>query len=193
MNTSELFKLLTNKLSFIIIICTLAWSLLDLNSRLLINSTVYQKKAIDFKPSTVIIPQISLDTYEELNKVYRQYARDVEVDTNDSGMNLRDQAKQQGILDSLYVDDSKIMLKAIISTDLDSENKNAIVGDEKAPIAMSALISVINIKSGKEKMEKFTQHSQVYGYHLSIENNTQVVLTKMNDQAIQKIVLVMYK
>jgi len=94
------------------------------------------------------------------------------------GMSLDEQAKQQGELTDLFINNNKLTLKAIIVDK--SQRKNQ----------LQALILVTDVKTNISKIEKFSHLNTVYGYNISIENNNQVTLSRA--ETAQEVILKMY-
>ena len=80
----------------------------------------------------------------------------------------------------MFIDENKLELKAVIRNDSEQLKE------------WYALLLVQNVKTGVENIEKYKQGSLVHGYQLKIEKNTQVILTKKNEQSLQRVVLKMY-
>lgn len=179
--TTTLPKMLSNKLSIIIIALTLLWSLYDVSTRLMLTKANNSKSNDTLTIRPLILPKLSTNTHTALTNAYGQYTQDIEHIEQITGMSASEQNKQQGELDNVYINDNKLSLSAVI--------KNQSQGQQQT----SALLLIVNVKSGEQTIEKFAHLSDVYGYRLTIEKNTQVVLTKQHDQGQQKIILTMYK
>jgi len=187
---TELKMLLTNKLSIFVVVLTLLWLLVDVTTRLAGQSEAYNNthELTEIKP--LVLPQLTTKVVEQLNLAYQQYDTNKEKSLDSqTGMTATEQAKQQGELTSVFIDDNKIELKAIIVNK--GVDEGVYTSHEHSNI--NALILTTDIKSSEQKIEKFSHDSQVYGYHLVIENNTQVILTKQQPQGLQEIILTMYK
>lgn len=187
--TAQLKTLLTNKLGMIIIILSVLWSLLDASTRLLPLHSSKNKinKTIEIKP--LLLPKLSTQTLNKLSAVYLLYSESSIEDKKIMAMSTDEQNKQQGELVAIYINDNKLSLKAVIQRNIGGNTQKSF----QKPQQSSALILVENISSGEHKIEKFDHLSIVYGYQLSIEKNTQVILTKQHNPGQQKIILTMYK
>lgn len=95
------------------------------------------------------------------------------------GMSLEEQQKQQGLMQSAFISDYKIALKAVVSNTVTAEKQ--------------VLLQVENIKTGEINIERFSETEQVYGFDLKVLKATQISLSKTNaDNSQQKIILTMY-
>jgi len=180
---SELIALLTNKLSMVVITLSIVWCAIDMTSRLLPSSNSTNKGVAPFEIAKLYLPQFSLVEEGRLKESYQEHNVSTPSIEN-QGMSTTEQSKQNGLLDNLFINNNKLTLKAVIKT--------ASTNSQSAS-QLKALIMVEDIKTGEQKIEKFSQQSSVYGYQLSIEKNTQVKLTKKQPQGLQEIILAMYK
>jgi hypothetical protein len=106
-------------------------------------------------------------------------------------MSVDDQKKQQGELTEVFINNNKLSLKAVIR-----QGQGSTVVSVKNNMSVKktvALISVVDLITGANKIERHAHNTQVYGYHLTIEKNTQIKLVKNSDSSNQQIILTMYK
>ncbi len=180
---TEFKRLLSNKLSIAVMALTLFWLIADGTTRLTSQNIVHKQSDELTEITPLVFPQLTTNLVEQLNSAYQQYNVDKDpLLDSQTGLSAAEQAKQQGELTSVFIDDNKLELKAIIVNKGINQND----ADTKA------LILTSKIKSGEQQIEKFNNNSQVYGYLLVIKNNTQVILTKQQPQGLQKIILTMY-
>jgi len=185
---SDVKGLLTNKIAMLVMVLTFLWLLIDSSARLFVSSSNNIVNDKDRNISALILPQLSEQDVSELTNAYKTYGSD--MPTSQSGLSLAEQAKQQGELKSLFIGDNKLKLKAVITA---SENEKTV--ERTLPTQSSklnALIEITNVKSGKKRIERFTDGVLVQGYMLAIEKSTQIILTKEQGQNQQKIILTMY-
>ncbi len=148
-----------------------------------------ESKTVDVLQITALkLPQTSQEKLSLIEQTYQHYQEPVEsteAENENVGMSKEQQAKQQGQLTALFVDDFQLKLKAVIN------------GQNLSDGSAVALVQVNNLKTGEQAIERFNDNSQVYGYQLSINSNTQITLVKMIEQAEQqleqKVQLIMYK
>ena len=183
MNIAEIKNLLTSKTSGVVVTLTLIWVILDSNSRLFINEVDVDKKNVGFVVSPLPYPMLTKEKAEEIKTLFLPYTSETPKSANETIMSLEEQNKQQGKLETVYIDNNKLSLKAILRNTISQTQNKEIV----------ALISIEDITTGEQKLEKFSHDSNIYGYRLTIESNTQVLLSKQHEQHIQKITLTMYK
>lgn len=182
-----LTNLIANKLSLVVLILSLLWVTLDAFNRLIPRNV----SVSDIKQATnivaLVLPQLSVQTLSQLTLAYQPYKSDNKQNTNKvQGMSAAEQAKQQGLLKSLFIDTNKIELKAVI--------RNQTVNSDNIIIKqLTVLLLVTDTKLNKSRIEQFNNNSLVYGYRLSIKNNTQVALVKQQNQGEQKVILTMYE
>jgi hypothetical protein len=195
MNIQSLKHKLTNKLSIATILLTLVWVVMDSSTRLNIK---YQLKDNSSEIAEILpleVPQLGDHMVNLLSESYAQYKSTEAVEANkQSGMSALEQANQKGELKTLFIGDNKLQLKAIIKgLTIDSSKSISNSNSKDDSLKKSSLIALIlttDVKTGQQKIEKFENNSQIYGYLLSIEKNTQVILSKK--QAQQEIILTMY-
>ena len=181
MSQLTLFQLLTNKLGIAVIIISLLWSIADFADRIASNNDKISKLTEKPELTALHLPMLNANEVEKLSTSYLKYDQAKnEAPEKQQGMSLAEQAKQQGELKSLFIGDNKLQLKAVIKSN--SENSKA----------LHALILIKNVKTGEQSIEKYGQGSKVHGYQLAIAKNTQVILSKDNEQGQQEIILTMY-
>lgn len=182
-----LTNLIANKLSLVVLILSLLWVTLDAFNRLIPrNVSVSDTKQVT-NIVALALPQLSAQTLSQLTLAYQPYKSHNKQNTNKvQGMSAAEQAKQQGLLKSLFIDTNKIELKAVI-------RNQAVNSDNTIIKQLTALLLVTDTKLNKSRIEQFNNNSLVYGYRLSIKNNTQVALVKQQKQGEQKVILTMYE
>jgi hypothetical protein len=173
--------LLSSTTSIIIIILSLLWVASDVSKRFA-NQTAELEQAVKSVNITPLnLPTLNAELLSQLNMNYQPYQEQVPVKQNiDSmGMSAAVQANQQGELTSFFIKDNKVELKAVI--------KNIALKD------LNALILMTNIKTGDKTLKKYQHLSELEGYIVAIDKNTQVTLTKSRAQGPQKVILTMYR
>ncbi|WP_085298077.1 hypothetical protein [Cognaticolwellia mytili] len=187
MNWNEIKFLLTNKLALLVIVISIVWSMFDISTRLLPNNILNIKEKDDAIVTPIASPNLAASMVNELNQRYQKYGKiiDESPDNKIFGMSMNEQNNQQGELTEVFIDNNKLSLKAVI--------RNDALAVENSVEKTVALISIVDINTGSEKIEKYAHNSEIYGYHLTIEKNTQVKLVRMFDGRSQKIILTMYK
>jgi hypothetical protein len=172
--------LLSSPTGIIVIILTLLWVASDVSKRFA-NQTAEEQQAVKSVNITPLnLPTLNAELLGQLKMNYQPYQEQAPVKQNiDSlGMSAAEQAKQQGELTRFFLKDNKVELKAIIY--------NAALKD------LNALILMTNIKTGDKTLNKYQHLSELEGYKVEIDKNTQVTLTKSRAQGQQKVVLMMY-
>ena len=172
--------LLSSPTGIIVIILTLLWVASDVSKRFA-NQTAKEQQAVKSVNITPLnLPTLNAELLGQLKMNYQPYQEQAPVKQNiDSlGMSAAEQANQQGELTRFFVKDNKVELKAIIY--------NAALKD------LNALILMTNIKTGDKTLNKYQHLSELEGYKVEIDKNTQVTLTKSRPQGQQKVTLMMY-
>lgn len=171
----------TSKISITIIVTTLIWAVSDFSNRILTSPTLNKKENRTIELAPLQLPRLNDDTLEHISTSYLKYNLvDKDPISKNLGMSAEEQAKQQGELNSLFVDENKIELKAVIKNE-EEQNENQYV-----------LLLIHNLKTDSIDIKKFKQGSLVHGYMLRIEKNTEIILTKETEQGQQTIILNMY-
>jgi len=165
-----------------IVFISLAWVFVDANDRF----TNKVKKSFNVKNEYENIklnkPQISIFLVNELLDNLKKYEKQtIKTVKKSNVMSVVQQAEQRGVLPNLYIGNNKIILKAIVHKRSAGLN------------VLQALILIINLETGEQELKKFLNNEHVLGYLLNIEKNTQVTLTKQQNQGLQIITLTMYK
>jgi hypothetical protein len=177
---SKTAVMLSSTTSIIVIILTLLWVVSDANTRFT-NQAIADKqptKSVNIVPLN--LPKLNADIVSQLKTQYQAYKeQNLSDKKNDAiGMSAAEQAKQQGELTRFFINDNKVELKAIIN--------NAAFKD------LTALIMITNINTGDKTLDKYQHLSELQGYQVAIDKNTQVTLTKNRAQGLQKVILTMY-
>lgn len=186
---------LKHKLSIVTIFLTLAWVVTDVSTRL---KREYQLKVDNSEIAEILplqLPLLDNQMVNLLSESYSQYKTIEAVESNKQpGMSAQEQKNQQGELQSLFIGDNKLQLKAVMKGLTVGNSKSISTSNSKSDTlnksALTALILTTDVKTGQKKIEKFENNSQMYGYYLSIEKNTQVILS--NEKTQQEIILTMY-
>jgi len=172
--------LLSSPTGIIVIILTLLWVASDVSKRFA-NQTAKEQQAVKSVNITPLnLPTLNAELLGQLKMNYQPYQEQAPVKQNiDSlGMSAAEQANQQGELTRFFIKDNKVELKAIIN--------NVALKD------LNALILMTNIKTGDKILNKYQHLSELEGYIVEVDKNTQVTLTKSRAQGQQKVVLTMY-
>ncbi|MCP4588085.1 hypothetical protein [Pseudoalteromonas sp.] len=145
----------------------------DFNSRLSLKST---EKDSDFSQQSLVevsLPLLSDSSKQGLEKVYKKYIQPEQSSkVQEKGLSAAKQAEQNGELVTVFADNYELRLKAVIFT-----------------IKPYVLIEQKDINDGSSQLVKYNDMQTVHGYSLKILSNTEVELSK--DQ--QNITLTMYK
>jgi hypothetical protein len=179
----------TSKLSLLIIVLTLFWVISDIQQRLLTNSSVENKLATMQQVKVLPLPKANKALQEQLSSAMSPYATNAK--TADESLNImtdEQQSKQQGDMSTLFVGDQSIELKAVISDFSIVGQANEVDNQDKR---LTALLLVTNLKTNTSTIERFTNQMDVYGYTLTILQNTQVLLS--HDAHQQDVTLTMYE
>jgi hypothetical protein len=172
--------LLSSPTSITVIILTLLWVASDVRKRFANQTAEVEQAVKSVNISPLNLPTLNAELLGQLKMNYQPYQEQDPVKQNiDSlGMSAAEQAKQQGELGRFFIKDNKIELKAIIN--------NVALKD------LNALILMTNIKTGDKILNKYQHLSELEGYIVEVDKNTQVTLTKRRAQGQQKVVLTMY-
>lgn len=182
-------NLITNKLGLLVIVLTFLWVTADFNSRLTTSTNLQDKNTLIGSVTPLPLPNLSRESVLSLAMAYKKYQtdNDVKVPVKSVGMSEQQQAEQKGELNSLFIGDNKLNLKAII-------NRNAVKHNSATKSKnLVALILIKNLVSAKSEIKQFSHNAQVQGFVLTIDKNTQVNFTKQLETGEQKVTLTMYK
>lgn len=121
------------------------------------------------------------DQIADILSLFEVYKPSLEVEKEEKpiGLTKEEQLKQSGVLTEVFIDNKKLVLKAIIQP---NETQNRV-----------ALINVLNTDSSETTLERFDDKTQVFGFELQVLNNTQVKLTANRELQKQEIILSMFK
>ncbi len=210
---NSLQSLYTSKVFQLTLVITLLWTFQDANNRFNTDTDQKAVKGTSFVVEQLKGPQI---TEAEINAIFQLFPKklpdetSVATDIKNKGMSELEQYMQKGDLDKLYVGEHLLTLKAIITA---VPKSNIGAATSKNANLQQALILVKSVNGDGQKIEKFSQGDDVYGFNLEIESNKRVILTRevnlddyqkitTNDdmlinengqQHIQKIALTLYK
>jgi len=186
MNNSGLLSLLTSKTAIVVIIVTLSWVGADVSERLFQGSQKNTHNDNPFNVQPMKLPSVTEETLVQIEQGYEKYrTTSTEKKADSAGMSIEEQAKQTGELKSVFIGNKKLELKAVLTEESKINQKN-----EKK---QSVLLQVIDTEKDTSVIEKFSNLDSVYGFQLEVISNTQVQLTKQNNDLQQKIMLTMYK
>jgi len=163
--------------------CVLVWVFSDYSARFLTVNKNAKNDRVSFEAVTV--PKLKLHQHqkEQILSLYQNYlSEDKTNNAENNQMSLAEQLKQQGLLNSLFVNNNQLILKAILKNDNSGQLKEQV-----------ALILVIDNLTKEQRIESFKDNSDVFGYRLSIKKNTEINLTKAHGSDVQNITLTMYK
>lgn len=175
----------TNFWTLVGVSCVLLWTFFDYSERFLITNKNTNKALLKFE--AIKVPNLKLEPQqkEKILSLYQDHLiNEQEKNFEKNQMTLDEQLNQQGLLKSLYVNNSQLTLKAILKNDRTGIQQ----GQE-----LVALILIIDNLTKAQRIESFKDNSDVFGYHLSIVKNTEVNLTKKHKEGVQNITLAMYK
>ncbi|MDT0602810.1 hypothetical protein [Thalassotalea castellviae] len=178
--------MIKNKIPFIVLVLTSLWIISDISSRLMVTTELVNKDNNNTIITDLTLPMVTSQTRDAIELKYLQWQKEPESDVETSTpnkMTLEQQALQNGELSSVYAGTNNLVLKAIVIPT--AENN-----ETSLPIA---LIQVEDLTSGVKKIEEFSTNSEVYGYQLTIVNNTQILLSNAAVDPTQKIQLTLYK
>tara|TARA_R110002167_G_scaffold366448_1_gene597396 strand:- start:19434 stop:20063 length:630 start_codon:yes stop_codon:yes gene_type:complete len=169
--------LLLSKISLVVTLITLLWIFFDTENRF-VSHTDSHDRVIDTKSITNFHSyRFSEKDKTNLIRIYSQYNPDA-LDIKSKGITEKQQSEQHGYLTTVFAEDKKLKLKAVIKFNLAN-------GTDKSPDY--ALIQVGNVNDTTQKIVKYYENDNVYGYRLTINNNTQVKLTKINNLGVKTI------
>ena len=160
------------------------WIFTDFSERFLLDKNSKAKSDINFEQSQLHPINISNEQQQSIISLYKEYKSEDKNGSStkpEEGLSAEAQQQQRGILNQVFAGDKKLQLKAVIAN------------DNQQLSLLKALLLVSDIKTGESNIEQFVNNTQLYGYTLTIDNNTQVTLSRNSEQGIQKIILVMYK
>lgn len=178
----QLKNLFNRKLTLASIILTSLWMIDDFSQRFT-EASKRKNMNVDQTILTELTPTgITEQQKNQIITLYQQYRINAadNIPKKQQGLTAKQQTQQQGLLKQLFIGDYKLELKAVISKA--SEGENSIELN-----SARALLRVSNIISGDVKIEAFANYSQVFGYRMLIEKNTQVTLSRLlpTDEAAQ--------
>jgi len=175
---------MTSKLTLIGAILALMLVVSDVQQRLL--TKPHQSANISAQQSLteVVLPMLPPQLISELGSAFANYdLPDGESSSTEPlpGLSLEEQALQQGLLQTVFIGDRKLQLKAVIAQQANRSMPHQV------------LLLVTDLQTNSAVIEKYSPDSDVYGYNLNINNTTQVNLTKNTERGEQIITLTMYK
>ncbi|MBD1580972.1 hypothetical protein [Pseudoalteromonas sp. S16_S37] len=148
---------------------------LDALSRLNINVDIDSKPFLLGDSTTGVFPLLSNESRDLIQKTLTNLAAPENNSEPNAqpGMSLAEQAKQTGELTTVFAQDKKLKLKAVV----------------QSSSSAYALLEIAQIKGGASKLKRFNQGANIEGYTLNIISSTKVELRKN----AQLITLIMYQ
>lgn len=190
MNYSEIFKSNTSIVAFII---TLLWAVSDYSSRIIYDGESATENNGNKQIMALNSPTISEPLKQHINQLYARHEKDnpeneveIKATEKNKGLSEEEQALQAGELKTVFAGDKKLQLRAVLM----AEN----ILDGQLIIDKKILLQVTSLDNSYNKIETYTNHDTIYGFKMSIINNTQVLLVKTLDKLgkQQTITLSMY-
>ena len=123
------------------------------------------------------LPQIAPDIRDKLQQLYVQYDSSEPQDAVPTTTARIDETAQHGAMQEMFAEGNRLQLKAVVQ---DNDQR---YGDAYA------LIAVTNPDSRQSEVIKYRHGDSVFGFQLTLVNNTQVQLSKSK----QRVTLLMYK
>ena len=156
--------------------------LYDFNNRFFDNNSTH---LITMEESALPLHQnreLSDVNKENILALYERYKTKTDQETEEQlpGLSLQEQQNQQGILDTFFIESKKLKLKAVL---------NQVQGNESI---FMALIEIYDSNTKVTKVETFRNNQDVFGYQLTIINNTQVLLINSQNENKHQVTLSMY-
>jgi len=172
-----MLTIFTSKLGITISLLSFIFIVTDVNQRFANNHVTKMRDEVAYSTGEITSPQLTHHNAKKLETFINKYQTTVVATPKQAiGMSDKDQNKQNGLLNTLYIDDNKLQLKAVIQTNKENQHQ------------LQTLLLITNVINGEQNIEKFSNHASVYGYQLTIEKNTQVSLVRN----AQTIILTMY-
>ncbi|MFQ3189629.1 MAG: hypothetical protein ACI936_000754 [Paraglaciecola sp.] len=163
------------KLSMLVALIALSFIAVDISNRFVAdNSNVRNNIALE-PLTTVKSVQLSKTQLDQIKQQYTQFQKDDEEEKSTAnsdiqGLTAEQQALQQGKLTLVFSGDNMLELKAVINN-LDAKNKDN---------QNYALIRVTDVKSGQNTLQAIADQQSLFGYTLSVINQTSVKLANID-------------
>lgn len=181
-NLSEIVK---DKVFIGVVIVSLLWAVLDYSERL----SVEQDQKNDSNTTSISqenVPEMSLPVLQQTSashvvSLFERFKPDNDASSTSSSdvsvMSESDQRAQSGELQSLYIGDLELALKAVI----------------KVNDSVQVILQEKNIKTKELEVTKYSPSEKVHGFTVKVLGLTSVELTRRIEGNEQKVTLVMYK
>lgn len=176
---NQLKTALISKSAFYIAVIAILWGVNDFANRFISseNKVEQQTRISEFLPFVDV--RLDNSVINRINANLKKYKnKTLTTIEKPKGLSKEEQLQQNGDLPTLFVDDNKLTLKAIIKSQSTHEQ------------TFIALIKVTHIESNNSALERYADNADVYGYRMKIENNKQIILTKA--ETGQEVKLTMY-
>ncbi|MEL0654883.1 hypothetical protein V6257_07580 [Pseudoalteromonas issachenkonii] len=159
----------------------LLWVLQDASIRVLKSTPDAKIQTITDIQNSAINLSLKGEQVADILSLFEIYKPSLEIKKEEKpiGLTKEEQAKQSGVLTEVFINNNKLILKAIIQPN-DAQKR-------------VALISVLNTDSNEMKLQRFDDETLVFGFELQVLNNTQVKLTANRELQKQEIILSMFK
>ena len=179
---NSLKLLYTSKVFQVTLVITLFWTWLDANERFGASDGRQDRKNTSFVIEPLKSPQITL---QQMENIFAGYPKELPktllaIPVKSDVMSEAEQYQQSGELDKLYVGKNLLTLKAIIIAGSEQSLGKVM---PKSETLHQALILVKSINSDDQKIEKFNNGDNVYGFKLQVDSNKRVTLTRAVNSA----------
>lgn len=181
---NKLQQLLIDPLISVSLLIFLLWALFDFFSRFVTNA----KPTVDNKQSvwdtSFNVTTINSEQQESILSLFEPYFKKDEkkiVAPLMQGLSEQDKLKQQGLIDTFFIDDKQLILKSVIKDNTNGFNKSF------------ALFDVLDMKTGQKEIVQVAHDRSILGYKVQIASITQVHLSRLHLQKLQQVTLIMYK
>lgn len=162
-------------------VMALLWIVQDASIRVLKSTPDTKIQTITDIQNSAINFSLKGEQVANILSLFEIYKPSLEIKEEEKpiGLTKEEQAKQSGVLTEVFINNNKLILKAIIQPN-DAQKR-------------VALISVLNTDSNEMKLQRFDDETLVFGFELQVLNNTQVKLTANRELQKQEIILSMFK
>lgn len=182
LNKTNLVMWVKQPMVIISLVIAMLWCLSDMANRLLYSLDLSDLVLPESSLSELPIKNLTEEQIGNINSLFLPLYPQTESKKTApeiQGLTQEQQAAQQGELNEVFVDNKKLQLKAIIIKSQQQE--------------ITALINIVDITTGEQKLEQFSKTNKIYGFDLQILNNTQILLTAQHGEHQQRITLSMFK
>jgi hypothetical protein len=159
------------KLSMLVALIALSFIAVDISNRFVAdNSNVRNNIALE-PLTTVKSVQLSKTQLDQIKQQYTQFQKDDEEEKSTANSDIQGlTAEQQALQQGKFSGDNMLELKAVINN-LDAKNKDN---------QNYALIRVTDVKSGQNTLQAIADQQSLFGYTLSVINQTSVKLANID-------------